>query len=132
MVDDLKSKALREEKAGRVHAPSAVGMAALRGLKAGWHDGQGHPIGPTALQAAEILMTARPLFTEAYRLYPTEEGGVLIEFETRGWDLSVEIDASGAVQFYGVEIARGAEIAPRPFDGVSEQFLSVFDEVAGR
>lgn len=75
-----------------------VRLAELRALEPGWLDGEGEPVSDRAAQGARALLgylvqPVRP------RLYPTEDGGVRIEWTVGARDLSVEVDAEG--RFYG-------------------------------
>jgi hypothetical protein len=99
----------------------------LSTLKAGWLDGAGMEIDPRAMAAAEAFLTMRPFFAGAYRLYPTEDGGILFEFENHGWDFSVEFSPTGAIEMYGVEIAGSEEMELQSFEQLDEAFISVFD-----
>lgn len=60
----------------------------------------------------------------AYKIYPTEQGGILFEFESNGWDFSVELDNVGAVEMYGIQVEGGrGEMEPVTFDEVGDQFM---------
>jgi len=100
----------------------------LRALQAGWCDGVGSPLTDAALQLSELFLNKRPYFADAYRLYPTEVGGILIEFEVRRWDFSIEFGPSGTIEMYGVEIDGGGEMEPQEFDSLGDKFLDVFDD----
>ncbi|MFN3820009.1 hypothetical protein [Blastomonas sp.] len=100
----------------------------LRSLEAGWHNGVGKQVTDDALHAAEAFLTKRTSFCAAYRLYPTEGGGILIDFEHGNWDYSVEFSATGSVEMYGVEIEGDGELGPKEFNFVGEVFLTAFDD----
>jgi hypothetical protein len=102
-------------------------LAHLEILKQGWLAGGGNAIGAAALAGANILLSKRPAFSKVFSIYPTEEGGVLFEFETAGWDLAVEFSATGEVELYGVQVDGDEEIAPRRFADVTPQFLEELD-----
>ena len=65
-------------------------LSEIGSLGAGWHDGTGELIGPKAIAAAERFLLKRPSLCARYKIYPTEGGGVLFEFDHEGWDFSVE------------------------------------------
>ncbi len=100
----------------------------IRSLDAGWHDGFGLQITDSALKAAEALLVKRTTFCAIFRIFPTEAGGILIDFESGGWDYSVEFSASGAAELYGVEIDGSGELEPEEFDFIDEEFLAAFDQ----
>jgi hypothetical protein len=102
-------------------------LGEIRALDAGWHDGTGLQITDSALKAAESFFVKRTAYCAAYRIFPTEAGGVLIDFESGGWDYSIEFNAAGEVEIYGVEVDGSGELAPEEFDFVDEEFLSAFD-----
>lgn len=99
----------------------------IRALNAGWHDGAGLQISESALKAAELLLAKRASFSAAFRLYPTETGGILVDFEHRGWDYSVEFSATGSLEIYGIEINGPGEREPTEFELIDEDFLATFD-----
>lgn len=102
-------------------------LAAVRSLAAGWHDGSGAAIDDAALDAAERFLTKRPFLAGAYRIYPTDRGGLQFEFETAGWDFSVEFGVGGTVEMYGVQIEGPEEMEPVAFESPDEAFLRQFD-----
>ena len=105
-------------------------LAELCRLEAGWHDGDGAAMDAAAVHAAENFLDMRPSQASASRIYPTDAGGVLFEFESRGWDYSVEFGAGGSVQFYGIEINGTKEIAPQSFMRLNQEFFGLFDQHA--
>lgn len=99
----------------------------LAGLSQGWLNGSGEPLAREALAGAKALIDRRPYLTTAFRLYPVECGGVLIEFAINGWDYSVELDTQGKVEVFGVEVDGDGERGPENFDGIEERFLVQLD-----
>ena len=104
----------------------------LRRMGAGWHDGEGEAISPRAVDSATALLAKRPDLASAYRIFPTLSGGVTFEFETGGWDLSVELAPDGASEFYGVKLGGPEEIEPQAFADLGDDFFAAFDERTGR
>lgn len=104
----------------------------IRALPGGWHDGGGSAIGPAAVAAADKFLSKRPSLSGAYKIYPTEDGGVLFEFESNAWDLSVEFGANGSVEIYGIQLNGAGELEPVHFDEVGEDFMKEFDVRVGR
>ena len=107
-------------------------LGGFRDLEPGWHDGDGEAIGSAAFAAADRFLSKRPALAGAYKIYPTSEGGILFEFEHGEWAWSVELAASGAVEFYGVQIDGESELEPQGFPAMDDEFLRLFDEKAGR
>lgn len=104
----------------------------LRTLQSGWHDGEGEAITAGAMNAATALLAKRPNLASAYRVFPTLAGGIVFEFETGGWDLSVELDPDGRPELYGVKLDGPDEVEPVSFDDLGERFFTSLDERTGR
>jgi len=126
-VADVFEIAVVDNELGAALAECRKRLDELRALNAGWHDGSGLQITESALKAAESFMAKRTSYCAAFRLYPTEAGGILVDFEHRGWDYSVEFSATGGAEIYGIEMDGAGELEPEKFDIVNEEFLSVFD-----
>lgn len=103
----------------------------LRGLQPGWHNGQGAAIDASASDSARKFLARRPAMCGSYRIYPTDAGGIVFEFESNGWDLSVEFVPGGSVEFFGVEVSGHGELKPMTFSEVSEDFVTEFDKRTG-
>ena len=107
-------------------------LVELGQLNAGWHDGAGNAVDSKAVNSAKSFLAKRPFFADAYRVYPTDNGGVLFEFEIGDWDLSVEFGVDGSVEMYGVQIDGTDEIESQVFESLNDEFIGVFDARAGR
>jgi hypothetical protein len=107
-------------------------LGEIRALTDGWHEGAGRKIGDVAISAAEKFLLKRPWLCAAYRIYPTERGGLLFEFESNGWDFSVEFGEDGSVDFYGIEVDGAGEMEPAHFGEVGDDFMREFDGRVGR
>jgi len=100
----------------------------LAKLERGWLDGGGEPL--THIAAAKTLQF---IFTYAelaklFRIYPTEDGGVSIEFGVKKWDFVVEILPDGAIETDGSSSAKEA-LGPETFNDLSEEFSSWFNNM---
>ncbi len=97
-----------------------------------WHDGVG--IGPSAksVAAANDFLGHRLALSAHYRIYPTEEGGILFEFEIKGWDYSVEFLTNGHVKIFGIEIRGEGTTQELIFPAVNADFLAEFDNLTAR
>ena len=100
-------------------------------LADGWDDGRGSVIAVDVMASANTLLRKRPFLCSAYRIFPTVTGGVLFEFETNGWDLSLEIVEGGAVEIFGFEVDGEDELLPKRFDGVAADVLAELDKYVG-
>lgn len=101
----------------------------LNKLVIGWHNGSGAAISPKATAMAQKFLSGRPNLADAYRIYPTLEGGILFEFEINEWDFSVEIRQSGQLEMFGIQLEGAQEHEPELFDDIEAEFLSRFDQL---
>ena len=62
-----------------------------------------------------------------YRIFPTLEGGILIEFEVGNWDLSVEFAKDVTIEFYGLRISDGATLEPLSFSDIDTDLVREID-----
>jgi len=106
-------------------------ISKLGELTEGWNNGDGVPIRPDAATAAFRLLAARPRLAGRYHIYPTDEGGLLMEFVYEGWDYGIEIGPNGAPAIYGVQLDGPGEFDTRSFGAVSVEFLACLDERTG-
>jgi hypothetical protein len=60
-----------------------------------------------------------------FRLYPTEQGGVLLEFDNGAWFYSLEISKAGSIHLVGVAIAGSENYAGDIFEQVSDEFIQI-------
>jgi hypothetical protein len=86
-------------------APCHESFEELRALKDGW-DGEGSlAIRTDALASATTLLVLVPELQDLVCVYPTFEGGVLLEYMMRDWSYSLEIASTGSVGFCGVQVS---------------------------
>jgi hypothetical protein len=107
-------------------------LAELGELSSGWHDGRGSPIEKMALSTAGSFLKARPSLSPQMKIYPEDNGGVLIELEENGWDISLEFAPDGSIELYGIQTSGDGEFEPIAFQGLDADLLSEFDRRAGR
>jgi hypothetical protein len=98
----------------------------LSSLSEGWLDGQGRSITLEACDTAGFFIALSHQTAEAYRLYPSEVGGLLVEFEWEGWDYTVECLPDGNLEMYGISLNDDAEMLPTSFDTVDSDFIREF------
>lgn len=102
-------------------------LAQLASLQAGWDDDEAAPISAKAIEAAERFLLKRPSYSAAFKIFPTEGGAVLFEFEASNWDYSIEFGSAGAVEMYGIQLNGSGEMKPVSFDGIDDLFMEEFD-----
>jgi hypothetical protein len=130
-IKDIVDTTLLEIGAEGVDHRCAERLDELCRLPVGWNEGDGVRITERARDSARKFLGQKSEYSEHYRIYPTNDGGILIEFVRGNWDYSVELLHDGKVEFYGVEIDGGLSIDPKTFSGVEDKFFSVFDAHLG-
>jgi hypothetical protein len=124
-VVDVFDVAAVSDANGFVVAKAKDRLEELRQLHDGWQDGSGIAISRAALaRALDFIVATRSSGVEMH-LFPTEGGGVLIDFAMSGWEYSVELDIQGKPEMYGIESMGGGEMEPNQFanvDAVIEEF----------
>lgn len=107
-------------------------IAEIQVLPDGWDDKTGKSIDALAVNSISRFLVRRPHFCADYKIFPTSMGGVLLEFEVNGWDLSLEFLSGGSVEIFGIEIDGDGELQPTLFEGVETDLIAVFDKYVGR
>lgn len=106
-------------------------LSTLCSLRDGWHDGSGLAVTAQAVAAATRLLTARPRLAEIYHIYPTDNGGILFEFISLGWDVSIEVGPQGAAEIYGVQVDGPQDMDTKHFEVIGGQFFECIDALTG-
>lgn len=106
-------------------------IASMAELIDGWHDGDGKAVTLKAIGVAEKLISARPMLAGSYHIYPTDIGGVLLEFVQSGWDYSVEATPEGGIEIYGVQVEGPGDLDIREFSSIDEEALKFLDGLTG-
>lgn len=104
--------------------PAIDAIDAMANLESGWLDGYGHSISQSIRDAAKrFIVITNPLPT-FYAIAPTEEGGILLEYESNGWDYGIEFNADNSFTFFGIEIKGKAEFS----DTYSENQIQILQD----
>ena len=77
----------------------------LTTLEDGWLDGHGTAVSASAGRTALQLLKRRPGFAERLRIFPSDGGGMQLEWASGEWRYSMEISDNGAAEICGVEIS---------------------------
>lgn len=107
-------------------------LSEIHALVEGWDDEGAKAIDASAHSAAAAFLHKRPLMSSSYKIFPTRIGGLLFEFESNGWDLSVEFLPGGTVELFGIEVDGEEAFLPVRFEGVDASFIELFDQRVGR
>jgi hypothetical protein len=100
-------------------------LAEIAKLEAGWLDGDGEAVSRTAIGYTHQVIVGTNSLNIDFRLYPTEQGGVLVEFDNDAWFYSLEISRAGTLHLVGVAIAGSESYAGDIFEQVSDEFIQI-------
>lgn len=104
-----------------------VRLQELSQVEKGWlGDEHGEQIVHLAAMRATQLIFSRAELASQFRLFPTEDGGVSIEFERGSSSFAVEVTPDGSLEIDGVS-ADGTVFEPRKFVSFSSEFFEAFD-----
>ena len=130
-VTDVHDVAMIDEEVDQAIAKANARLTHLKTLEDGWKDGEGIVIDDRAVKSTQHFLARRSTLATSFRIYPTLDGGVQIEFEAGGWELSVEMSATGEVEFCGSRLDGTANFDPSTFAGVDDAFLRDLDKRVG-
>ncbi len=119
--------------------PDDIGarLEELRGLKDGWLDGKGKAPDGSALDWLEKTFNAYyPEELPAPYVYPTPEGGLSLEWELAGNDISLEISFPGKIgQWHSLNLRTGKEVEktfdlsdPHAWQALAEQIRAIGED----
>ncbi len=75
---------------------------------------------------ATQLIFMRADLADLFRIFPTEDGGISLEFDKQGWSFAVEIMPDGSLEIDGSS-ADGEVFEVQSFGEFSEEFFDAFD-----
>jgi hypothetical protein len=103
-------------------------IAYIQTLPQDWNGEDGAPAAASAIRTASFFLTEYAAICSQYHIYPTDSGGILIEFEWNEWDFSVEFSAAGKIEMYGIQIGgEQEEMQPKTFNSFNGAFKKEFD-----
>jgi hypothetical protein len=104
-------------------------LQALSTIERGWlGDGEGKQLVHLAGVRATQLVFMRADLASLFKIYPTEDGGISVEFDKDGWSFAVEILPDGTLELDGSSES-GEAFEVQEFDGFSQLFFEKFDEM---
>lgn len=104
-----------------------VRLQVLAKVEKGWlGDQQGEQVVHLAGMRATQLIFARADLAKLFRIFPTESGGVSVEFDKDGWSFAVEIGPDGRLEIDAASDV-GEVFDAQSFDGFTPQFFEAFD-----
>ena len=69
----------------------------------GWLDGHGKSVSREITDTAIAYLDGRAPLPNFYGVAPTEDGGILLEYQIGTWDYGIEFTPSGDIEFFGVD-----------------------------
>jgi len=101
----------------------------LATVEKGWLGGQqGEQLVHLAGMRATQIIFMRSNLANIFRIFPTEDGGISIEFDKSGWSFAVEIMPDGSLEIDGSS-NDGKVFEMKSFEGFSSKFFEAFDEM---
>ncbi|MBT2130634.1 hypothetical protein [Aliiroseovarius lamellibrachiae] len=83
-----------------------------------------HLAGTRAMQ----LVFMRANFARWFKIFPTEDGGLSIEFDHEEWSYAVEISPDGELEI-DASSTDAQDYGPESFEGLTPEFFKAFDEM---
>ncbi|WP_145012425.1 hypothetical protein [Pseudomonas oryzihabitans] len=96
-------------------------------FKDGWMDGAGAAASSRAVSSCRELFRKTKDLAERYRLYPSEEGSLLVEFETNDWEYFIRIEVDGRISLSGLSLDGEDEIDTEHYPSANDDFLAILD-----
>lgn len=101
----------------------------LSKIEKGWlGESQGEQLVHLAGIRATQLTFMRAGLAELFRIFPTEDGGISLEFDKDGWSFAVEIMPDGSMEIDGSS-EDGTVFEVQAFGEFSEEFFNAFDKM---
>ncbi len=98
----------------------------------GWlEENQGVRLVHQAAMNATRIVFMRAELANIYRIYPTESGGISIEFDIGKWSYAIEVQPQGSVDFFGSS-EDSKQFGPMIFENISDDFFTNFDEIIAK
>lgn len=101
----------------------------LSRIEKGWlGENQGERLVHLAGMRATQLVFMRADLAELFRIFPTEDGGVSVEFDKNSWSFAVEIAPDGSLEIDGSSES-GEVFEVQSYDEFSQEFFDAFDRM---
>lgn len=101
----------------------------IAGIEKGWlGEQQGEQVVHLAGMRATQLIFMRADLAKEFRIFPTEDGGISLEFDQAGWSFAVEIAPDGCLEI-DASSDDGNVFEPKSFAGFGQDFFDAFDEM---
>lgn len=106
-----------------------IRLQELAKTEKGWlGEEQGEQLVHLAGMQATQLIFMRANLAKLFRIFPTEDGGISLEFDKAGWSFAVEIMPDGSLEIDGSS-ENGQIFEAKSFEGLSQEFFEDFDRM---
>lgn len=130
-VLEVHDVALVDDEVDRAIEKVSTRLSNLSAIESGWMDGQGEAINRSAIENVQRLVGRRSALSVAFRIFPMLSGGLQIEFEAGGWDLTVEFEHDGSAELYAVQLNGNGEVEPKQYASLDDDLLHDLDRIVG-
>ncbi len=104
-------------------------LQALAKVERGWlGNDSGEQLVHLAGMRATQLVFMRADLARLFKIYPTEDGGISVEFDKGGWSFAVEILPDGTLEI-DASSEDGEVFEVQNFEGFSDEFFEAFDKM---
>ncbi len=104
-------------------------LSELSKIEKGWlGDGDGETVSPLAVSRAMHLIWRRLDLVDLFEVFPTEDGGIFIEFRNGHWTYSAEMKPDGSAEI-DASSSDGDFFELRSYRDLSEDFFEGFGEM---
>lgn len=101
----------------------------LAKIEKGWlGNQQGEQLVHLAGMRATQIIFMRADLARLFRIFPTEDGGISLEFDKDRWSFAVEVMPDGSLEIDGSS-EDGEVYEAQSFEGFSKEFFKAFDEM---
>lgn len=128
-VTEVSDIGLVEEFATPYVARLVDEVREFEALEKNWIDGDsGEVIDKMPRLNAERFLRSRPFVASKSVVFPTEDGGVSLEFSSDGWSYTIEFLGT-EILMYGIKDSDFSPLNTKSFNNLSTDFLKYFDSI---
>lgn len=104
--------------------PAITTIDEMSALTDGWLDGIGKAIQEDVRELAKKFLLSSNRLPIFYAVAPTEEGGILLEYDVNGWDYGIEFHADSSFTVFGIELDGEDEFSNTFASSNEKQFIT--------
>jgi hypothetical protein len=112
--------------------PAITAIDEMSLLQDGWLDGFGKEISSETRDNAKTFLVSSNRLPAFYAVAPTEDGGILLEYDREGWDYGIEFYSDGTYSVFGIDLNSEDEFSKSFSSGEFKSFLAMVKETLGQ